>query len=95
MQTDQMIEALEKEGYRVVTARDTPDEQLRNLWQQILSLLRMAEDIAGDGAHLTIGHPPYFAATADVIELTRSAVIGKIETILQNAVVVREARDAI
>lgn len=92
--TEDLIAALEAQGYRVIRDRDTPDEQLRIMWQSALKTLRMAEDIARDGARLRINHPAYFSPSADPVALLRSAIVGKVDAILGNAVVVREHADA-
>lgn len=86
---DDAIAACEAAGLAVVRPRDN-DQSLRDLWRQIGSLLRMAEDLAAGGAKLRINHPSYFAPTADMIGLTRSAMLGKIDAVLAAAIVVRE-----
>lgn len=70
------------------------NESLRNMWEQTHGLVRMMADLAHDGAVLTINHPAYFAATADMKLLVRSAFMSNIDAILKTAVVVREAEMA-
>lgn len=91
---DSIVATLERAGYRVIRDRDTPDERLRELWDDAIKRLRMAEDIASEGARLHVNHPAYLPPKADVVGLLRSALVGKIDTILKRAVVVREEQDA-
>jgi hypothetical protein len=73
-----------------------PDGELRANWEQMHHLLSMAESRAASGAKLVIRHPEWFARTADMKALARSAIIRKLDAILVTAVVVREVetRDA-
>ena len=70
-----------------IAARFTKDEQLEDFWQQVLMLLLMAEDVAADGAVLTVSRPSWIGPGADPIENLRVGVIRKIDAILANAVV--------
>lgn len=92
MTDDDLIEECERRGIPVARPRDN-NEALRAMWQQVHGLLRMMTDLAESGATLTLTHPAYFAPTCDYKMLTRSAIIGRLDTVLQNAVVIREARD--
>lgn len=89
---DKAIKTVEDAGLAVVRPRNN-DEALANMWQQVHGLLRMMTDLAENGATLTLTHPAYFAPTCDYRNLTRSAIIGRLDTILRNAVVIREGRD--
>lgn len=90
---DNAICLLEREGYGVVRARNN-DEALNNMWQQVHALLRMMTDLVDGGARLTLIHPAYFAETCDYKLLTRSAIVGRLDHVLDTAVVHREPRDA-
>jgi hypothetical protein len=90
---DEMINALEAEGYTIARARNQ-SEALHDMWQQVHGLLRMMTDLVDGGARLTIVHPAWFAETCDYKLLTRSAIVGRLDHVLDRAVVVREARDA-
>lgn len=93
MDLNDAIAACEEAGLTVVRPRDN-DQALADLWRQIGSLLRMAEDLAAGGARLTINHPAYFGPSADVVQIARAGMTKKIDNILKIARVVREARDA-
>lgn len=90
---DKAIKTVEDAGLAVVRPRNN-DEALTNMWQQVHGLLRMMTDLAENGATLTLTHPAYFAPTCDYKKLTRSAIVGRLDTILDRAVVIREDRDA-
>src|SRR5690348_14813120 len=75
MTLDEAIETVEAAGLAIVRPRNK-DESLRNMWEQVHSLLRMMTDLAEDGARLTLTHPAYFAPTCDYKLLTRTAIIG-------------------
>lgn len=69
------------------------NESLRNIWEQTHSLVRMMADLVHEGAVLTINHPAFFAATADMKLLVRSAFMSNLDAILKNAVVSMEPRE--
>lgn len=92
MTDDELIAECEERGLAVVRPRN-PDETLKNIWGQVHSLLRMMTDMVDDGAKLTLTHPSYFAATCDYKLLTRMAFMGRLDHILNHAVVIREERD--
>lgn len=89
---DKAIKTVEKAGYAVVRPRNQ-NEALHNMWRQVHGLLRMMGDMAENGATLTLTHPAYFAPTCDYRALTRNAIIGRLDAILDRAVVIREERD--
>lgn len=91
---DDAIAACEAAGLTVVRPRDNPDEQLRQIWSDIMKQLRMAADIAEDGARLKVTHPAFLSPSADALKLLKSSVAGYIDAILINAVVEREPADA-
>lgn len=93
MTLDEAIEVCEAHGKTVVTPRDN-NKSLTDLWRQMHGLLRMMTDLAENGATLTLTHPAYFAPTCDYKMLTRSAIVGRLDCILDRAVVIREDRDA-
>lgn len=93
MTDDELIEACEARGIPVARPRDD-NQALRNMWEQVHGLLRMMTDLAENGATLTLTHPAYFAPTCDYKMLTRSAIVGRLDTILDRAVVIREPCDA-
>jgi hypothetical protein len=66
------------------------DGELRANWEQMHYLLSMAEGRVASGAKLVIRHPEWFARTADMKALARSAIIRKLDAILATAIVVRE-----
>lgn len=92
MTLDEAIEVVERHGKTVVTPRDN-DKSLTDMWQQVHGLLRMMTDLAEGGARLQLRHPSYFAPTCDYRALTRSAIVGRLDAILDTAVVVREGAD--
>lgn len=87
MSIEEQIAQLERAGYRVVTPRDSKDDQLRELWDHIQRLLRMAKDIAEDGGRLTVRHPGWLNKNACAAKLLRDGAVRSIDTIFQNAVV--------
>lgn len=91
---DKAIALCESAGLTIVRPRDTPDEQLRLLWDDVVKTLRIAEDIAASGAKLTVRHGAWLNPHADAVKLLRDGVVRKIDTLLGNAVVVREQADA-
>jgi hypothetical protein len=92
MTDDDLIEECERRGIPVARPRDN-DKALRNIWEQVHGLLRMMVDLVDGGARLTLTHPAYFAETCDYKMLTRSAIVGRLDHILDTAVVVKEPRD--
>ena len=90
---DDLISACEQRGIPVARPRNN-NEALRNMWEQVHGLLRMMTDLAENGATLTLTHPAYFSPLCDYKMLTRSAIIGRLDTVLERAVVVKESRDA-
>lgn len=92
MNLDEAIEVVEAHGKTVVTPRDN-SKSLTDMWQQVHALLRMMTDLAEGGARLRLTHPAYMAATCDYRMLTRSAIVGRLDTILDKAVVLKEPRD--
>lgn len=93
MTDDELIAACEDRGIPVARPRSN-DEALRNMWEQVHGLLRMMTDLVDAGARLTIVHPAWFAPTCDYKMLTRSAIVGRLDHVLDRAVVViREERD--
>lgn len=92
MNLDEAIAVCEEHGKLVVTPRDN-DKSITDLWRQVHGLLRMMTDLAENGARLTLTHPAYFAPTCDYKMLTRSAIVGRLDTILDKAVVTRESNN--
>lgn len=92
MAVDELISALEDQGYHVVRPR-TPDQDLADNWRQILCVLRMSDDLAHSGAtlRLTPGLPQWSDET--VKALAKNHVMHTVERILARAVVVRENAD--
>jgi hypothetical protein len=93
MATEDLIRQLEDEGFLVIRPR-TPTEDLRANWNQILSVLRMSEDLVAGGAKLTVKHPAWLGNKADPVRLLRDGVVGRIDLILAGAVVEREEEKA-
>jgi len=95
MTLDEAIEVVEDAGLSVIRPRNN-DELLRSIWEQVHSLLRTMTDLVEDGATLTLTHPAFMSPGCDYRLLTRSAIIGRLDLILDKAVVVKEERaDAI
>lgn len=93
MTLDDAIAVCEEYGKLVVTPRDN-DKSLTDLWGQMHCVLRMMTDLVDGGARLTLTHPAYFAETCDYRLLTRSAIVGRLDHVLDRAIVVKERRDA-
>lgn len=92
MTDDDLIAECEARGIPVARPRSN-DEALRSMWEQVHGLLRMMTDLAENGATLILTHPAYFSPLCDYKMLTRTAIIGRLDTVLDRAVVIREARD--
>lgn len=88
--TDEMIAALEAEGFSVVRHRDDPDTQLRQFWDSAQSALRIAQDFIASGATLHVTTPFPQLSDEVIIDLLRSSALRQVNAILATAVVVRE-----
>lgn len=86
---DEAIAQVEAAGLTVVIPRSSPDDQLTDMWLDILKRLRMASDIAKDGGRLRLNHPSWIGATADIAELDHAAAVRMLNAIFANAVVER------
>lgn len=88
---DKAIKTVEDAGLSVVRPRNN-DEALQNMWGQVHGLMRMMTDLAEGGATLQIRHLSCYSPKADMKLLVRSAFMGRLDTILDRAVVIREER---
>ena len=86
---DDAIATVEAAGMSVIRHRDDPDTQLRQMFNQVCNVLRMAQDIAADGARLYVPAWPY-NPDVDAVKLTRDGVVRMVDNVLKNAVVERE-----
>lgn len=89
---DKAIQTVEAAGLAVVRPRDN-DEALQNIWEQVHGLMRMMTDLAEAGATLKIRHLACYSPTCDMKLLVRMAFMGRLDAILERAVVVHEGRD--
>lgn len=94
MAVEDMIAALEDEGYSVVRRRDDPDTQLRQFWDSAQNALRITQDFIASGAKLHLSTP--FPQLADdvIVDLVRSSWMRQVNAVLATAVVEREQVEA-
>ena len=90
MVTEEMIAALEAEGFSIVKTRDDPDTQLRQFWDNAQSALRIAQDFIASGAKLHLSTPFPQLADEVIVDLVRSSFIRHVNAVLATAVVERE-----